>query len=96
MIIGGRRQCGKTTELIKIAHEEHLYIVCASRQRVNHISKLAREMELDIPLPISVDELPLRSPFIKKVLIDDIEDILSYVIGKPIYQGTSSMELVNY
>jgi hypothetical protein len=93
MIIGGKRRCGKTTELIKIASEEHLYIVCADRSRVEYIAGLARQMELDIPFPISVSELPLRSPNIKQVLVDDIEDVLSSLINKPVYQATSSLEL---
>lgn len=95
MIMGGRRGCGKTTELIKIASEEGMYIVCASRQRAKYVADLARKMNLDIPYPISVDELPLKSQFIKEVLVDDIEDVLSALIGKPIYQATSSLELRN-
>jgi hypothetical protein len=89
MIMGGRRGCGKTTELIKVANEKGMYIVCASRQRAKYVA------DLDIPYPISVDELPIRSQFIKEVLVDDIEDVLSALIRKPIYQATSSLELRN-
>jgi hypothetical protein len=96
VIMGGRRNCGKTTELIKISNEEWLYIVCANKQRVQHVADTARRMEVDIPYPISVEELPLkRSPYIKQVLIDDIEDVFASFIGKPIYQATSSMDLEN-
>jgi hypothetical protein len=93
MIIGGSRGCGKTTEMIKIAHEEDLYIVCGSKQRVKHIADLAREMELNIRFPVSVSELPLKSNYIKRVLVDDIEDVLSYFLGKPIHTASTSLEI---
>lgn len=78
------RQAGKTTELIKMSNKEWLYIICCNKQRVEHISKMAQNMGLDIPYPISLGELPLRSPYIKKVLIDDADDVLTYLIGKEI------------
>ena len=93
MIAGGRRGCGKTTELIKLASVKRLYIVCASRERACHVERLASHMGLKIPFPISVDELPLRSIHISEVLVDDIEDVLSYFIGKPIKHATTSMQL---
>jgi len=92
MMIGGKRACGKTTELIKKASEEHLYIVCADRNRLDVITQMAQHMELDIPFPITVDELPLRSPYIKEVLVDDIEDVLYRLIRKPILTASTSME----
>ncbi|MCJ8008105.1 hypothetical protein [Lederbergia wuyishanensis] len=93
MMIGGRRVCGKTTELIKKASEEKLYIVCADRNRLKVITQMAKEMELDIPFPVTVDELPLRSPFIKEVLVDDIEAVLYQLIRKPILIASTSLEL---
>lgn len=93
MIIGGKRGCGKTTELIRAAHKNNLYIICANSQRADNITKLAREMELSIPFPVTVDELPLRSNNIKEVLIDDMEDVLSELIGKPVLMASTSMKL---
>lgn len=93
MMVGGKRACGKTTELIKKASEEHLYIVCADRNRLRVIINMAKQMERDIPFPITVDELPLRSPYIKEVLVDDVEDVLSRLIRKPILMASTSMEL---
>ncbi|WP_205135144.1 hypothetical protein [Virgibacillus halotolerans] len=91
--MGGSRNCGKTTELIKISHEDQKYIVCSDRRRVEHVSRLARQMNLDIPFPIAVDELPLKGEYIKDVLVDDIEDVFLSLVGVPIYQATSSMGL---
>lgn len=93
MLIGGRRSCGKTTKLIKKANKERLYILCADTKRSQFITKMARDMELDIPFPITVRELPLRSPFINKVLVDDIEDVLTQIINKPILLASTSLKL---
>ena len=89
------RRKGKTTELIKLSNEKWLYIICLDRQRAEHISNMAMDMKLDIPFPITMRELPLRSNFIKEVLIDDMEDILSCLIQKPVLYATTSCEVVN-
>jgi EAL domain-containing protein (putative c-di-GMP-specific phosphodiesterase class I) len=92
MMIGGKRACGKTTELIKVASEKHLYIVCADRNRVHVVSQMAREMKLNIPFPISVEELPLRG-YMDEVLVDDVEAVLYQLIRKPVLMASTSMEL---
>lgn len=92
MMIGGSRVCGKTTELIKKSSSDQLYIVCADRQRLKVITQMAKSMELEIPFPIIAEELPLRSPFIKKVLVDDVESVLYRLIQKPILMASTSME----
>jgi hypothetical protein len=92
MMIGGRRACGKTTELIKVANEKHLYIVCADRNRVHFIAQTARKLGLDIPFPISVAELPLRG-YMKEVLVDDVESVLYQLIRKPVLMASTSMDL---
>jgi hypothetical protein len=89
-IIGFNRQVGKTRELIKLSAKEHLYIVCADKQRLENITRMARKMELDIPHPITVDELPLRSRFIKQVIVDDVEYVLSRFIGKEVLAMSTS------
>lgn len=94
-IIRGDRGSGKTTELIKKSHDEWKYIICRDRQRVEFIESYARELNIEIPFPIEVRELPLRSNFIKSVLIDDIEDVLEYIIKKPIDYITTSCEIEN-
>jgi hypothetical protein len=93
MIVGGSIGCGKTTELIKKASQENLYIVCASRQSQLAIEKMANSMELDIPFPITVDELPVSSPFIEKVLVDDVEGVLQRIIQKPVAMASTSLPM---
>ena len=88
-----RRQ-GKTTELVKQSNKEWKYIVCMNSQRVDVIVETANKLGLDIPYPITVRELPLRSPYVKSVLVDDIEDVLGYIIGKHVDYATTSCEIV--
>lgn len=88
-----RRQ-GKTTELVKQSNKEWKYIVCMNGQRVDVIVETANKLGLDIPYPVTIRELPFRSRYVKSVLVDDIEDILEYMIGKPVDYATTSCEIV--
>ncbi|PHA62885.1 hypothetical protein [Bacillus wiedmannii] len=92
MMIGGRRGCGKTTSLIKRASKENLYIVCATKQRAKYVVDKARTMGLDIPFPITISELPLNR-YMKEVLVDDSEDVLSALIGRKVVGASTSLEL---
>lgn len=94
-IIGGRRQCGKTTELIKRSAETNTYILTVNRERALMLSRAAQDLKLDIPFPITVNEVPLRGSFIRKVLIDDVEDVLRKFIGLEIEAMSTSCELVS-
>ena len=95
IISAGRRQ-GKTTELIKKSNKEWKYIICANKRRVNNIVKTADEMGLNIPYPITISELPLsKGQKMDGVLIDDIEDILQYLIGKRVDYVTTLCEIIH-
>lgn len=93
-ILNKPRQTGKSTDLIKLSSKHGLYIICATRDRAQYLSTMAMEMGIHIPFPITPRELPLRSPYIKGVLIDDFEDVLSYLIGKPIVLATTSKKVI--
>jgi hypothetical protein len=84
------RRSGKTVELIKIANKEWKYIVCPDRQRAENIVKTANKLGLDIPYPIVTNELPLKSPFVESVLVDDADEVLRRLIGKDIKTITIS------
>lgn len=71
-------------KIIEEAYKQQLYIVCADTQRAQKIIETANKMGLDIPFPITVKELPIQSCYIEKVLVDDIENVLTNLIGKPI------------
>lgn len=91
MIIGGERRSGKTIRLIQLAHERQAYIVCADLKRVEHVARMAEELGLDIPFPIPAAEAPLRG-YMNEVLVDDAEDVLHALLGKPVHAMTVTME----
>lgn len=93
-IIGGKPQCGKTTNLIKKSSEEWLYIVVANKEQALNLVKLAEHMGLEIPDPITFSELPI-SPgrHIKGVLIDEVEQLLTQVVGRPVISMSTSYEM---
>lgn len=85
----GDRCNGKTTRLIQRAGAENLYIIVSNRTRALHIAKMARDMGIDILFPITLQELPFKmrgNAYCMThdgVLVDDVEDILSQIIGMP-------------
>lgn len=72
---------GKTTNLIKRCFEENqkpnnlTYIVCASRQDVEYVAKMAKKLNINIPFPMSFRELLRHSGrgYIRNILIDDFD-----------------------
>jgi len=94
-IIGGNPNCGKTTELIKKSSEEWLYIVVANKEQAYSIARMAEHMNLDIPYPITIGELPIKpGSHIKGVLIDEVEQLLMNVLGRPVIAMSTSYEMV--
>lgn len=95
-IIRKGRGEGKTTELIKISNKEWKYIVCVDHTRAEYIAYQASQLGLDIPFPITYNELPLNyTNNIKSVLIDDMEELLAKLIKKPIDYATTSCEVIH-
>lgn len=93
-IVRMNRRTGKSTELIKLSNEKWYYIICTTRQRAEYLVNQAEKIGLDIPFPITVAELPLKSSYIRGVIIDDVDDVLQMLIGKPpIVQSITSCEV---
>ena len=82
------RQLGKTTELIKLASKgRYKLIVCHNQNEARRIFKLARNMDLNIPLPISYREFLDKSYCgnnIEAFLIDNVDLFLGYLTEVPI------------
>lgn len=55
VIVAGRQQ-GKTTGLISLAAEGFLYVVVPDHQQARLAAKMAEDMGLDIPLPLTWEE----------------------------------------
>ena len=73
---------GKTTELIKMAHEDHLYILTTTMERAGYIYREALEMDLEITFPIhwaDFEKGRLNGSIIKDILIDDADDLLRVI-----------------
>lgn len=47
------RQCGKTTEMIRLAATEFLYIICANKRDCERVFRIAINDGLDIPFPLT-------------------------------------------
>jgi hypothetical protein len=78
------RAAGKTHELIKLAAEERLVIVCPTTEMVRAVTERARKMGLDIPQPVSFRQLTsgyCRGRKIKGFAFDDAELCLQQLAG---------------
>lgn len=82
LIIKGRGK-GKTTELINRSAETQTYILTVNTQRARDIFLKAREMDVYIPYPVTIDEYfsthGFTGSFIKSVYIDDADDVLKHI-----------------
>lgn len=88
-IIRNGRGKGKTSELIRQSARDGKYILCMNKARAHYIYEVAIEMNLNIPYPITIADLPLRG-FKGHILVDDIDYILSELIGAKVDVATTS------
>lgn len=85
--VGGGRQQGKTTQLIKIAAENGGYIVCRSKSMCGEINNMAHKMGLRIAFPLTYEEFLSRryhGKGISKFYIDDVDHLLQSLTEVPI------------
>lgn len=87
-IISKSRRMGKTTEIIKIAAENNSYIICPTHNDCIQIANRAREMGLDIPFPLTIDEFRnerWNAHGIKSFCVDDADKIIQMMAkGVPV------------
>ena len=84
VIVVGDRQSGKTTRLIKESSRTGAYILVANYRRADALASLARELNVNIPFPVTLEEW-IRSPMRfegseigkKGLLIDDIDGVIA-------------------
>lgn len=95
MIIGGNNGSGKTTRLLVVSHKRQLPILCSNRHTKKAILESAKELELQIPDPIAVEELGSSVDQFEEILIDDLESVLTVLIGKRVPAMTTRSSLVN-
>ncbi len=97
-LIYGPRCSGKSYELVRMAHETDQYIITPTRRDADYLRKLARNHDMPIRNPVSVEEC-IRSNFRNTpyarlhhnggVLVDDAGIILSQVLRLPKIQAVT-------
>ncbi len=85
VVIGGKGS-GKTTALIEDSARTGYYIVCR-RTMIDTVMNMARELDVQIPVPLSYGEFVDRRYYslgIKGLLIDDADALLEYISTVPV------------
>ena len=81
-IIIKNRNEGKTSQLISLADNYNGYIVCADRDFVQHIMKIAKTTGKNINMPITFDEFVRKQYYgagVDKFYIDNADLLLQYL-----------------
>ena len=94
-VVIGERCSGKTTQLIERSAKEGIYILVANKEMARCIVDQAKEMRLNIPFPVTLDEYLRGSTFRgssireKGILIDELDLVLDQLFrGIPIHEVT--------
>lgn len=79
-----KRMTGKTTALVKLSAKNQSIIVVATRQQINYVIGLAKELNVNIPQPILFSEMIRRQQNLytrntEKYLIDELQMILNFL-----------------
>ena len=83
-IIYSKIATGKTTKLIKKSAEKGFTIVCVTIEEAKSVDKMACELGLKIPFPLTYKkfaEKNYNSCAVKNVLIDNADMWLQYIAG---------------
>ena len=72
-IIIGPRCSGKTTSLIQVSADTGIPIIAPTMAMANYIKQIAKEYELDIPEPTSINKVVNQGGRPGKYLIDEME-----------------------
>lgn len=86
IIVGGIAS-GKTTQLIKLSASTRHYIVTSTHKMAYQTAKMAQEMGLDIPFPMTFREFlegKYHAPGVKGILIDDADALIQSISRVPI------------
>lgn len=82
-----KRGHGKTYQLIKLSSELQNYIVCRNKNEAHMIMSMAKELNFNIPQPITYQEFINKQYYgqgIKGFLIDNAEYLLQSMTSVPI------------
>ena len=98
----GTRCSGKTATLIKKSAETGAYILVATKRQAHAVYKQAKEMDYDIPFPVTISEITpelkyFNDSYIKKhgLLIDELQSVLDVAFcGIPIHGATLNADSI--
>ena len=90
------RGTGKTTQMVKASSKTGAVIVCISLSARNHVLRIANQLKLHIPTPLTMDELfnptSHRKPRGTKLIMDDLDIMLEVMTGCRIEAVTITKE----
>lgn len=92
-VIGGKRYCGKTSELIKLASEKNIRILCPNKDMAWMITNEAKRMGVKIKPPLTPDVRFENFLDEKEILVDEVEMVLAAITGKQIVGMSTSLPL---
>lgn len=92
-VVASPRGTGKTTEAILESAKTGKYIVTVNKKQTKMVADMAKKLKLNIPFPITLDEI-LRGtgPLVKEVIVDEAGLILEQIINKKITMLTATSE----
>lgn len=98
----GARRSGKTATLIKKSAETGDYILVATKCQARAVYRQAKEMDYDIPFPVTVSEITtgrkyFNDSYMKKhgLLIDELQLVLDVAFcGIPIHGATLNADSI--
>lgn len=88
------RGSGKTMRMLYASELTDSVIVCSTEQSKKYILSLAKQFDINILPPMTVKELlqdnKMKSPVNKKILIDNMEDVMSELMKNMGYDVVAS------
>jgi len=86
----------KTSELIRMTHNNGKYIVCHNHKEAYRIAEVARESKFNIQFPLTYQEFVNRrySGGIPALLIDNVDALIQYMAKVKVEAITIDKELI--
>lgn len=83
------RKIGKSTQCVYESAATGNMIVAYSRAHKDYLMSLAKKYELDIPEPVSIDDID-HVKITNNVIVDDVDLLLSRILGCNVSLATQS------
>lgn len=99
-ILNLKRGGGKTVHCIQRSHMTGFPIICMNETHKYFVVQKAKDLGLDIPKPLTVEEVKTctlegRKSF-GKVIIDEMPNVIEGLLGIPVDTATVTTEFVDW